>query len=204
MSALDATASQIPEVMPTASILREEARKVNEENNATSSAVSEQPKKPRGRPRKDATDKTPVDKGASPGFVGGATQRDIDPGVAQRVELAKQVVALVEQSGCMIAGDAAKMPDTERSALGANFDNYMKAKNINDIPPGVLLAMGLGMYYGRVLNTPDQNQIPIGAKLIFWLKQKFSRKNKHARPDHGNDRQRQDDTGQSARQAVSA
>lgn len=206
LTALDETVESHPAVMPTAPILREEAAKVNAEidrdQKSPSPSTGETPKRGRGRPRKDgATATTSHENGQSKGFVGGAGQRPVDPGAAQRIELAKQVVTLVEQSGCMIAGEAAKMAETEKSALGENLDNYMKAKNINDIPPGLLLAMGLGMYYGRVLNTQGEDKIPIGAKVIFWFKNKFSRK-KYARSHNGNDGIGQDNAGKTAGQAV--
>lgn len=197
--ALNQTVEQQPEVMPTASILREEAQNVNA---APEKSSLDNQKKKRGRPSKAdlANRETSAQGGKLGGFVGGAGKPDNSKELAQRVELASQCITLVEQSGSILAGNAAKMPETEKLALTANLDNYLASKNINDIPPGLLLTIGLGMYYGRVLRTEDENKVPIFVKIIYWAKSKFRRKD--ARFDNRNDGKRENNTGETTSKKV--
>lgn len=188
----------MPEPMPTAPILRQEFEDVNKETPAPDTPPV---KRGRGRPKKDQSgqkSETPAKKGYI-GGTGDKAQRDNPELVdaAKRIELANQIIVLVEQSGTIIAGDAAKMVDTEKLALTGNMDSYLKSKNVNDIPPGLMLTIGLGMYYGRVLKTEAADKITYGAKLAFWFKQRIQRvRGKNARSNSGTDGKRENDTGE--------
>lgn len=205
LAALDVTAGTQPEVMPTAPILKQEYEQVNSPSEKVPDSDKNIKLNKDGTPRKAYTRKGAAtsDKPKKAGFVGGVATPANNAQVAenaQREQLAFQCVGLVEQSGVMIAGDEAKMQELEKTALVANLDNYLKTKNINDIPAGLMLTIGVGMYYGKVLSIPEQKtKIPRTVLLVQWAQRKYLALRgfrANARSNNGNDRQRENDTSQ--------
>lgn len=201
--ALDETAGQQPEVMPTAPILKQEYDNVNKvvEN---SSENTEKPVKLNkdGTPRKKYTRKGETAKAA--GFVGGTEKPQAAPqmqhmaGDAKRRLIAKVLVSHTENVGVAIAGQTGKMATDEKMELIGATDEYLMLKNLDDVPPSLVLLGAFGMYFGRVLQAEDENKIPVYAKIAFWVKYKimglFKGKG-NARTDSRDDRKRENNAG---------
>lgn len=104
--------------------------------------------------------------------------------------------------GMILGGDAAKplidakIGIDERFQMFVAWDNYLRAKNINDIPPGVALAIGLSGYAIRVAMLDATRQKTKG----FWAKIKDKIVNVTAskiyatQPLSGNDGKRENNT----------
>lgn len=178
---LNETAANTPDESPVASSLQQKAEGVNapppqvpsvSENNS----LDKSPKK-RGRPPKDPNAPPKPPKAA--GFVGGAARSapPLDPDqarvMAERKNLSIMCVGLMEQTGSMLAGDRAKMGALEAEALSSNFERYFTAKNISDLPVGVALALGIGSYYAKLLQTEEAQ--PKVQKFGLWIVGKWQR-----------------------------
>lgn len=202
--ALDGTASQQPAVMPTAVILKQEYEKVNSPENSSTEDAKISLKKD-GTPRKKYERKSSgTEQPKKVGFVGGVetakTQDEADK-AAKRRDLAVKAISLVEQSGTMIAHDAAKMDEVEKAGMIVHMDDYLKSKNLNDLPAGVTLCISLGFYYGRVLNAPLADKETASQKMLRWIYFKYQAirgRKQNARSDNGNDRQRENNTSKGA------
>lgn len=194
----------MPSVSPAAQNIAEKHLNQNKEGIPNHENKSGTEKRGRGRPKKDGSAPT-----KNPGNKNGSRLGPIQPSAeqlnsaaldAQRQAAAAFVVSAVEMSGYALGGEDALMLPPEKTGMVAVYDAYLKAKNINDIPPGVALCLITGQYYARVLATPKAK--PKVAGIFFKLKNKLKGL-KNARSSRGNDRERENDTGKEAGKGVS-
>lgn len=163
----------------------------------------------RGRPPKVAGQGpkavTPSRKVGTTATETAAATADAATIAANRFESALQITNLIENSGVALGGEKAKMRETEKTNIAGSVDRYMAAKNIDDLPPGLALAIGLSQYYARVIQTEEA--LPKAVRFYIWsegkIKNIFSRRKKFdARSHSRDDNERQDDASKEAGGAV--
>ncbi len=193
---LEGGALNMPEVSPSADSISNKALEIKAVENAEKQEKSD--KKKRGPYKKTGKPGNTSIQAASPNQsrLGGPAdqgQRDNARRIEDRRHTANFCVGVIEQTGGMLAGEVARMSDLEKEGLAANFERYLEAKNIADLPPGVALALGLSGYYSRIIVAPTAQ--PKIEKFAMWMRNKF-RGIKNARINRRNDNERKNDTGE--------
>lgn len=92
---------------------------------------------------------------------------------------------------CMMFGGTEWQPEeTEHTAMASAWENYLRAKGIDTIPPEAMLVMAVGAYAGKRFAKPS-----VGTKAKRWISSKTSRwfgVRNNAFPNSGNHDLRED------------
>jgi hypothetical protein len=152
--------------------------------------------KKRGRPPKNPN--APQKSKSVLGGVANISQENLKDN--ERMATAAFICGAVEVSGVAIGGDKAIMGDLEKASMTKVWADYLKSKNIDDIPPNLMLALVMSQYYGRVLTTPVAK--PKMIKIFSNLKNKFKGW-KNARSNMRNDDERKNNARQEDDKEVS-
>jgi hypothetical protein len=119
-----------------------------------------------GRKPGTTADTTPTPSGPS---VGANAPVEADYRLSARVLVGSLVGMHV-----MAISDEFAVDNAEREQLESAFENYLRAKGISDIPPGVALALVMSSYYGSRIRRPKTQSKLVGiAKWFARLRAKF-------------------------------
>lgn len=128
---------------------------------------------------------------------------DVQPDYAG---MARLVVQSFIASTCMLGGDEWKPDDNdEKAALESAWEAYLRAKGVNDLPPGLILAIGMGTY-----SMKRFQRVETRTRLSAWwrrsrIRSTFARVfrwSRGARFDSRADRFGEDDVGHESRAGV--
>lgn len=116
----------------------------------------------------------------------------------EKIRLAAQTAAAIYINTGVVTFGPEWLPDraaNEQEGLSEAFYQYLKAKGITDIPPGLALAIALSGYAAKRMYMP-QTQTKM-QRFILWVKLKLGRAKLHAtRNDFGANRVRENDAGE--------
>ena len=176
----------MPQVSPAAETIANKVLNEKQEQIPTPEGPKKRGPKP-GSKNKATTQKSTL------GGVADAGQRANASIEAERLAAATFITGAVEVSGVALGGKSAAMGELEKVGMVAVWDKYLKSKNINDIPPGMALALVMSQYYGRVLTTPEAK--PKVEKFFTKITKRF-RGWKNARFGSRNDGERENNAGE--------
>lgn len=194
----------MPDISPVADRIAEKVQNEKQEQNPNFPKVPQPEKKKRGRPPNDPNAPKKIRQHTSRlGGIQDAGQLSAAAEATERLATALFVVECMERSGLALAGNAGKMHEVEKSGMVGIWDRYLLKAGIRDIPPGVMVCLITGQYYARVLAAPEA--APKTAKLKFFLSTKIAGifgRFKNARSSRGNDRKRENNSGQTASESI--